>query len=95
MSQGLRIWDSNGALTHDITDSLARLHGLVTIGSIAPRSTIFFSVPGYSTDSTWFLFLLSGDFNFLQITEGSNGILIFNNDYFFNRGNVVISVFRT
>lgn len=94
MSYGLRAWDSSGNLILEITDSIARFVGTYTIPLLAPRASTVVSVPGYSLDGTWSLYFLTGNYNYLAITEQTNGVYVFNTNYYNNLGNVTFNVFR-
>lgn len=91
---GLRCWNSAGQLTLEVSDRLARYHGSISVGSIGPRSSGNYSVPGYALDGRWFIFLRSGSMSWMQVTEQVNNINVFNADYYYARGNLVIDIFR-
>jgi len=55
VAYGLRIWDASGNLTLDTTDRITRFVTRITPGTIAPLTTVNYSVPGIADDGTWFL----------------------------------------
>ena len=59
MSYGLRIWNSSGGLELDITDRITRFFAAYSY-SIPAFGSVTVSIPGYSTDGTWFFFLTTG-----------------------------------
>ena len=59
MSYGLRIWNSSGGLELDITDRITRFFASYSY-SIPRFGSVTVSIPGYSTDGTWFFFLTTG-----------------------------------
>lgn len=52
MSYGLRVWDSFGNLTVDVSDRLNRYVGTYS-ANVPGNSTVFVPVPGVSLDGTW------------------------------------------
>ena len=54
MSHGLRVYNSSGQITLDLTDRLARFIGTFSYPPIPARGTVTFSVPGITNDGTWF-----------------------------------------
>lgn len=52
MSYGLRVWDSSGALTLDVTNRITRIISSHAF-SIGANSMQTISVPGITTDGTW------------------------------------------
>lgn len=54
MSHGLRVYNSSGQITLDLTDRLSRFIGVFSYASIPPGGTVTLSVPGFTNDGTWF-----------------------------------------
>ncbi len=57
MSQGLRVWNSSGVLTLDITDRITKRHGVYTATIGASATSVTVSVSGMSNDGSWFAVL--------------------------------------
>lgn len=59
MPYGVRIWDGSSNLILDTTDRITRFVTSITPGTIAPTTTVTYSVPGIVDDGTWFLVVLN------------------------------------
>lgn len=94
MSYGLEVSNSAGQVVLTVDSRLARYVDSYTIPTIAARSTVNISVPGYSTDGTWFIFI-RGSILWLGITEITDYIQVFNSNFFGSYTSAaVIEVFR-
>lgn len=58
MSSGLRIRNSSGGIVLDVIDRVSRFHAAFSYNIAAFGSTDI-HIPGYTTDGTWFFFLLA------------------------------------
>lgn len=95
MSQGLRIRNASGQLTLEVTDRLARFHSTLALTNIGPRATANFSIPGYSSDGSWFLYFRDGSTSYLRFAEIAGGLSVFNEDWYQARGaGVIIEILR-
>ena len=92
MSYGLEVRNSAGQVVLTVDSRLAHYVGSYIIPAIAPRSTANISVPGYSTDGTWFIFIRNASF-YLGITEFTDYIQVFNSNYYSATPPGVIEVF--
>jgi hypothetical protein len=96
MSYGLKVWDEAGQLQLDTSDRLGRFQGSITLGSIPKRTSVNYSVPGYTLDGTWFCYLSNArSYAYISITEQAGNINVFNTDYVSSRGlEASIFIFR-
>lgn len=95
MSRGIKIWNAAGQVIVDVSDRLAYHHSTINLWNIGTRASSTISIPGYSTDGTWFLFFRGTPTDYLRFTEQASQILVFNEDYYYARGaGVIIEVFR-
>ena len=94
MSHGLRVWNSAGNVIFDPGDRMGRFHTSIYIGSISPRASAVFSVPGFSTDGTWFMVVQGAIPQYIGLYEGSGSISAFNSDYIYARGGFTVYIFR-
>jgi hypothetical protein len=62
MSYGLEVYNSAGAKILGVDDRCPRFHGNFTVPSFG-AGTIFVSVPGMTTDGTWFADTFDTQFN--------------------------------
>ena len=96
MSNGLRIWNSSGQLTLDISERLARYHATITLSSIGPSQTVTIPVAGYNTDGSWFPIYRNPElFQQLKMTEVSGGLSFRNlSAYYTAQAGGIIDIFR-
>jgi hypothetical protein len=99
MAYGLEVRNSSNQVVVTTDTRLAHYVNSYTIPTIPPRtigslSYVNITVPGYSTDGTWFIFI-RGNTPYLGITEFNGYIEVANTNYFFPyTGAAVIEVFR-
>ncbi|WP_136638130.1 hypothetical protein [Stenotrophomonas maltophilia] len=97
MTQGLQVWDQNGALVLDVTDRLTR--HVVSGSYVAPAGSwpiiAFISVPGMVNDGTWLAVASSGPGAGNPVTIINGGFNVLCNDAFGGvRNTNYYSVFR-
>ncbi len=81
MAYGLEVRNSSNQVVVTTDTRLAHYVNSYTIPTIASRATATITIPGYSTDGTWFIFI-RGNTNFLGITEFNGYLEIFNSYYY-------------
>lgn len=95
MSSGIKVWNAAGQVIIDVSDRLAYHHSTINLWNIGTRASSTISIPGYSTDGTWFLFFRGSSPYYLRFTEQANQLTVFNEDYYAPHGaGVIIEVFR-
>lgn len=92
MAYGLQVWDESGQLVVDYTDRLGRANSTVVVGGLATRTGITVSVPGFSTDGTWFYCTSTADY--AEITAQAGGFYVYNVSYYEPTTSFTIYIFR-
>lgn len=55
MAYGIKVWDSSGNVTLDVTDRLTREYGTGSVSWIEFQETNTITIPGITNDGTWFI----------------------------------------
>lgn len=75
MAYGLEVYNSAGLRIIGIDDRCPRFYGSYTVPGIRAGGSYFLSIPGMSTDGTWFVDAFESKFNITWAIQ-SGGVMV-------------------